>query len=62
MPFGLQGLTKSIKRFKTLNCAEVGCIYPFRSFERILPRGFMSRVVFNVLAPTVLLTHFSDRS
>ena len=59
MYFGLQGLTKSMKRFKTLDCAELGCTYPFRTNT---PKRFHVPVIFSVLLPTVLLTHFSDRS
>ena len=59
MHFGLQGLTKSMKRFKTLNCAELGCTYPFRTNT---PKRFHVAVIFSVLLPTVLLSHFSDRS
>ena len=59
MHFGLQGLTKSMKRFKTLNYVELGCTYPFRTNT---PKRFHVAVIFSVLLPTVLLSHFSDRS
>ena len=59
MHFVLQGLTKSMKRFKTLNCAELGCTYPSRTKT---PKRFHVAVIFSVLLPTVLLSHFSDRS
>ena len=42
MHFGLQGLTKSMKRFKALNCAELGCTYPFRTnTPKRLRRGYI---------------------
>ena len=48
-----------MKRFKTLNCAELGFTYPFRTNT---PKRFHVAVIFSVLLPTVLLSHFSDRS
>ena len=48
-----------MKRFKTHNCAELGFTYPFRTNT---PKRFHVAVIFSVLLPTVLLSHFSDRS
>ena len=48
-----------MKRFKTLNYAELGCTYPFRTNT---PKRFHVAVIFSVLLPTVLLSRFSDCS